>query len=993
MKKFLLFCAIALSGLYAMAFTPVEGQPYTMKVTNSTGLDLYLNFTTTTAADNTTVLALSTLPSEVYFVADTENQGKWYIKDAPTSESRLFANNGNVGKNIFFGTGATSHPKSWDLTPVNSVDNHVKLITNTGDGGYGIGTNGNYTDGAALWGNNKNDNIIVWEITPIVKQIEIAVNRQNFKGSRNGTNGHYPWSQMLLNTVHRDKAELRVCYDTQGTNPVNLPCVADCSKSYPCGDVDNNKESGASINVVLNALSANITRTFSSSVLNEDAKYYISGYSFIAKPSDEGIQIKVGSNETVTLSVSEDNKFEASEISLATNGFNIVITFPTSTSKVTLEQFTITLSQKPATLSKESAELLLEKHISSIKPRIAAYELFTQDEIDKLFEEITITNEDIADYTDDLASKKAAADNIICPALIANKLNGRKFIIKDHSDTPQFLYVTDDAEIHHSVQSQISYNYVWEVTYVDNDKITLKNLARSKYASGLTSGENAMEYHVANLQYYTGYYALQNANVSGNNYLNTNDANLRYWSAGNGNTSSFFHFIEVTDSQEQGWIDAAKERYNINAGTGLGQFSFDDNTKSIAAQISGMTVESINYPILHQALTATIGATLNPVEKNRLIRIISHAQTENHERYHLTMTENGPIFSTDPQNADIFYYTPNGKLMNIKFGNYIAFTGNANYEMLNSNTSAEHHDDEEPEAAATVDIKASTIAANANNRGLYAIYYGQNNNRCINHETGTGINGGTNDDITTLESNATFMYYFFSVEYVDALPIEFHADNYGSIVSPVGLQIAENMDSDVTVYALSVVETTDTNGNKGHNIKFLEVYEGDDIPAGTTILVYNGSENAFSFNVNYNIEESEANDFLAGHHLTKKVAAPQGKSLYAKVPYTAAENAADAWKITRSPQAPKFTLVRLVPDEEGNVVTPAGAMVAVIEDPAQGTPASKLEISPSQDMPTGIDEVCLGSDSAEAIFDLQGRRLAAPAKGINIINGQKILIK
>ena len=43
--------------------------------------------------------------------------------------------------------------------------------------------------------------------------------------------------------------------------------------------------------------------------------------------------------------------------------------------------------------------------------------------------------------------------------------------------------------------------------------------------------------------------------------------------------------------------------------------------------------------------------------------------------------------------------------------------------------------------------------------------------------------------------------------------------------------------------------------------------------------------------------------------------------------------------------------------------------------------------------PTGIEEIAVESEKVQGIYDLQGRRLSAPVKGINIINGKKVLVK
>ncbi len=43
--------------------------------------------------------------------------------------------------------------------------------------------------------------------------------------------------------------------------------------------------------------------------------------------------------------------------------------------------------------------------------------------------------------------------------------------------------------------------------------------------------------------------------------------------------------------------------------------------------------------------------------------------------------------------------------------------------------------------------------------------------------------------------------------------------------------------------------------------------------------------------------------------------------------------------------------------------------------------------------PTAIEEITVDAEKVQGIYDLQGRRLSAPVKGINIINGKKVLVK
>ncbi|MCX4331306.1 MAG: hypothetical protein OSJ24_03805 [Muribaculaceae bacterium] len=52
-----------------------------------------------------------------------------------------------------------------------------------------------------------------------------------------------------------------------------------------------------------------------------------------------------------------------------------------------------------------------------------------------------------------------------------------------------------------------------------------------------------------------------------------------------------------------------------------------------------------------------------------------------------------------------------------------------------------------------------------------------------------------------------------------------------------------------------------------------------------------------------------------------------------------------------------------------------------------------IELDDNGNISTGINEFDAARNDATVIFDLQGRRLSAPVKGINIINGRKVLVK
>ncbi len=55
--------------------------------------------------------------------------------------------------------------------------------------------------------------------------------------------------------------------------------------------------------------------------------------------------------------------------------------------------------------------------------------------------------------------------------------------------------------------------------------------------------------------------------------------------------------------------------------------------------------------------------------------------------------------------------------------------------------------------------------------------------------------------------------------------------------------------------------------------------------------------------------------------------------------------------------------------------------------------ALKTELESSDATTTAIEEITVEAGKVQGIYDLQGRRLSAPVKGINIINGKKVLVK
>ena len=107
----------------------------------------------------------------------------------------------------------------------------------------------------------------------------------------------------------------------------------------------------------------------------------------------------------------------------------------------------------------------------------------------------------------------------------------------------------------------------------------------------------------------------------------------------------------------------------------------------------------------------------------------------------------------------------------------------------------------------------------------------------------------------------------------------------------------------------------------------------------------------------------------------------------------AVEPVNDVYTLTAADFADGVADITKLPEGMYNVEAPAG-MFLVNGKPAAAV-SRTMKVN-STGAVTGIDEV--DADAAakapvEGIYDLQGRKLAAPVKGINIINGKKVLVK
>lgn len=288
------------------------------------------------------------------------------------------------------------------------------------------------------------------------------------------------------------------------------------------------------------------------------------------------------------------------------------------------------------------------------------------------------------------------------------------------------------------------------------------------------------------------------------------------------------------------------------------------------------------------------------------------------------------VVPANAANNDILFYNQSEHLISYASGRAPKLSGN----QLTAVT------DVDGEATAA----AITFKGQRQNR-LYLDFTGGNR-----HLYGDGTNIGAGDFAPVANQNKDFGYTFEVVP-VESLPVTLSENGYATFVAGVNTVVPD----DVKAYRIVL----------NHATGVADYYEvSASVPANTPVLL-KGTTGA---TVNVAIDLSEvatlSDESAAANHMGHALHArsvAEGENVYALSGNT-------------------FTKVN-----EGEAVN--GAFV--VTDAADAANSYQLSDTPT----LGISEINADKADNGAIFDLQGRRLAAPVKGINIIGGRKVLVR
>lgn len=215
--------------------------------------------------------------------------------------------------------------------------------------------------------------------------------------------------------------------------------------------------------------------------------------------------------------------------------------------------------------------------------------------------------------------------------------------------------------------------------------------------------------------------------------------------------------------------------------------------------------------------------------------------------------------------------------------------------------------------------------------------------------------GGTSADRgSSLDSNARYRNWY--LEKVTTLPVTISDAKYATLFAPVALTIPSGVQA-YYVSALTEKEAT-----------LMEITTT--IPANTPVILYAADQAAAT---TYNFDITTAGDFSGTNKLAGQVTA---QNVEANSAYTLQRNKADK------------NIVGLYPKADGTIAGfKAYLPASAFNSGAKGVTFRFADAD-------GIDSIENGPlGPNNSIYNLAGQRLSKPAKGVNIVNGKKIIVK
>ena len=382
---------------------------------------------------------------------------------------------------------------------------------------------------------------------------------------------------------------------------------------------------------------------------------------------------------------------------------------------------------------------------------------------------------------------------------------------------------------------------------------------------------------------------------------------------------------------------AALEAYPY--GTGLNQYSLvveeTDRTSQAATIIAGLKSQGCSSENLAIANVLIAGSTLNMPATGKFYRIQGHGDTNSSDKYLAAgLAANNKFNMSTETDATTIFYFDGTKLTNFSSGLCNGMTASA--------------------WAWVVGESASTVAfGDGETNGGYSI---QSANAYFYDGNTSADRGGS------LGADGRYRSWYLTE--VTSLPITFKGE-YASFYSPVDLTIPDN--ANLKVY------TGTMNGNKSY-LLLSEITTGT-LPANTGVILHLDGwteETSINFHILSTVASGGEGD-LRGTIAAASVSA-NSTLVLGKVKV----EEEDVWGIYKY-----------------SGTTLGGFKAYMNLTDVTGGEAKGLRFIFEDSETTGVNEVIgkMSEATDGAVYDLQGRKVANPSRGLYIINGHKVVIK
>lgn len=234
----------------------------------------------------------------------------------------------------------------------------------------------------------------------------------------------------------------------------------------------------------------------------------------------------------------------------------------------------------------------------------------------------------------------------------------------------------------------------------------------------------------------------------------------------------------------------------------------------------------------------------------------------------------------------------------------------------------------------------------------------------------------TNNNRVTVTGATDAPYHDMYIALVSELPVSVHSDGWGSFSSPITYSIPDG--TGCTFFGAKMED---------ESLSLYELAAGTKLAGGTSVLFSGTAGQTVRMPLNYCEEGNAEYTGFGGTHIAAPHTESDGMKTFAKTAPAAAESGISTLSVESNATVSLSAVSDAKPVHSMTLTVPASDT-----DINNDGSAYTLRVG---ELTTGIRQIVVNRlDGTHTIYDLQGRRLSEPVKGIvNIIDGKKILVK